>query len=75
MIRYRIRICTGDNNTERTYHFVHKDYEKLSTEEQDIKFNEAVEELNRIYKNYGRFATNTGVIRLFSSYGFNLSPR
>ena len=38
-------------------------------------FNEAVKELNRVYKTYGRFATTTGVIRLFESFGFEISCR
>ena len=36
----------------------------------DDAFNDAVTELNRVYKNYGRFATQTGVTRLFESFGF-----
>lgn len=70
MVRYNIRINTGDNNVTTKYYFIHKDWKHLTTEEQDAAFNKAVEELERIYKNYGRFATNVGVERLFRSFGF-----
>lgn len=70
MVRYHIRICTGDNNRVHTYYFIHKNHEDLTEDEQNILFNEAVTELNRIYKTYGRFATSTGVINLFDSFGF-----
>lgn len=70
MVRYNIRINSGDNDVTYKYYFVHKDWETISQEESDKAFNEAVTELNRIYKTYGRFATKTGVLRLFDSFGF-----
>lgn len=73
MIRYFIRVNNGDNDTTVKYSFVHKDWDTLSKEEQDKAFDNAVKELERIYKSYGRFATSTGVIRLFNSFGFELS--
>lgn len=75
MVRYNIRVNSGDDDVTIKYEFVHKDYANLSTEEQDKVFNEAVKELDRIYKNYGRFATTTGVVRLFNSFGFELSKK
>lgn len=75
MVRYFIRVNNGDNNTTVKYSFVHKDCDKLSKEEQDKAFDSAVKELERIYKSYGRFATTTGVIQLFSSFCFELSAK
>lgn len=57
MIRYSIRVNHGDAMS-------------LTDEEQDKAFDKAVKELNRIYKKYGRFATEAGVISLFDSFGF-----
>lgn len=70
MIRYKIRINNGDSNQTKTYYFVHKDWEKLLSEEQDNAFDCAVKELNHIYQDYGRFATSTGVLKLFDKFGF-----
>ncbi len=70
MVRYHIRINTGDADKTATYYFVHKDWDKISQDESDTAFNDAVTELNRIYKTYGRFATPVGVTRLFESFGF-----
>lgn len=70
MIRYHINVNTGDDDHTTTFYFVSKDRQKLSEEETNSSFNEAVHELNRIYKTFGRFATHTGVTRLFEHYGF-----
>ena len=75
MIRYNIRINHGDNDITTRFEFVHKNWKTISAEESDKAFNEAVKELNRVYKTYGRFATTTGVIRLFESFGFEISCR
>lgn len=75
MIRYFIRVNNGDSDNTVKYCFTHKDWNKLTQAEQDKAFDAAVKELERIYKSYGRFATNTAVIRLFNSYGFELSNR
>lgn len=32
-----------------------------------------LKELNRVYTTYGRFATSAGVLKLFDSFGFELS--
>lgn len=45
----------------------------LSDKEQNEAFNKAVKELNRVYTTYGRFATTAGVLKLFDSFGFELS--
>lgn len=50
--------------------FFHKNWSVISQSESDAAFNDAVTELNRIYKTYGRFATQTGVTKLFESFGF-----
>ena len=70
MVRFHIRINTGDNDTTNTYYFVHKDYAEISNDEQEKAFDSAVKELDRIYKTYGRFATPTGVVNLFKDFGF-----
>lgn len=73
MVRYHIRINTGDNNKTTTFYFVHKDYDKIGIEESNKAFDDAVKELNHIYKDYGRFATSKGVSNLFEKYGFVIS--
>lgn len=70
MIRYHIRINTGDNNKTHTYYFVHKNHDTLTNDEQNKLFDMAVKEINKIYKTYGRFATTKGVVNLFESFGF-----
>lgn len=75
MVRYNIRVNSGDDDVTIKYEFVHKDYANLSAEEQDKAFDKAVKELDRIYKTYGRFATTAGVVRLFNSFGFEISKR
>lgn len=70
MIRYHIRVNVGNENKTIQYHFFHKNWSVISQSESDAAFNDAVTELNRIYKNYGRFATQTGVTKLFESFGF-----
>ena len=69
MRRYNIRVNIGDNNTTHKFYFVHKNWKNLSDEEQDKAFDKAVKEINRVYE-YGRFATQVGVSRLFAKYGF-----
>ena len=69
MIRYNIRINTGDNNHTDTYYFCHQD-PNISQEESDKQFDRAVKELDHIYKDYGRFATSVGVTKLFEKFGF-----
>ncbi|MBQ8218257.1 MAG: hypothetical protein IJZ79_03035 [Bacilli bacterium] len=71
MLRYNIRVNYGNNNLTKKFYFVHKDWETMSAEDQDKAFNDAVTELNRIYKDYGRFATQIGIVRLFEKYGFD----
>lgn len=73
MIRYNIRVNYGDNNRTNKFYFAHKDWRNVTQEESDKAFDSAVKELNRIYKTYGRFATEVGIIRLFESYGFERS--
>lgn len=71
MFRYSININYGDNDRTHKFYFVHKEWQTLSNEEQDKAFHEAVTELNRIYQNYGRFATQVGVTKFFNSFGFD----
>lgn len=75
MIRYSIKVNTGDANVTNRYEFVHKDDASLSKEEQNEAFDKAVKELDRIYQNYGRFATSAGVVSLFRTFGFEPSCR
>ncbi len=70
MVRYHIRVNTGDKDKTHMYYFVHESWQTVSEDYTDKAFDVAVSELNRIYKTYGRFATQTGVIRLFKSFGF-----
>lgn len=73
MVRYNIRVNYGDSDITKKFEFVHKSWNSLSNEEQDKAFDKAVKELNRVYSTYGRFATSTGIIKLFDSFGFELS--
>ena len=61
--------------SQKKFEFVHKSWNSLSNEEQDKAFDKAVNELNRVYYTYGRFATSTGIIKLFDSFGFELSVK
>ena len=70
MIRYNIRVNHGDANITTKFYFVHKDWATISQEDSDTAFDKAVKELNRVYKNYGRFATEVGIVKLFESFGF-----
>lgn len=70
MIRYSIRVNHGDADVTVKYYFVHRNFASMTDEEQNKAFDRAVKELNRIYKTYGRFATESGVVSLFSSFGF-----
>lgn len=73
MVRYNIRITYGDANITKKFEFIHKSWDFLSNDEQDKAFDKAVKELNRVYSTYGRFATSTDIIKLFDSFGFELS--
>ena len=73
MIRYQIRVNVGSEERTIMFYFVHKEWQSKSDEEQNKEFDDAVKELNRIYKEYGRFATTTAVTRLFDKYGFERS--
>ena len=73
MIRYNIRVNYGDANITKKFEFVHKSWNTLSDKEQNEAFDKAIKELNRVYTTYGRFATTTGVLKLFDSFGFELS--
>ena len=75
MIKFSIKVNYGDADTTASFDFVHKNWNVLSSEEQTEAFDKAVKELDRIYKTYGRFATTTGVLRLFNSFGFDLSAK
>ena len=70
MNRYQIRINYGDANATCIFFFYHKDYKTKTDKEQDRDFDTAVQELNRVYKTYGRFATTRGVEKLFEHFGF-----
>ena len=73
MNMFHIRVKTGNENIGHLYHFVHKNYETLSTDEQWAEWDKTVKELNHIYKDYGRFATRTGVYRFFDYHGFEMT--
>lgn len=73
MLRFNIRVNIGDNNITNKFFFVHKEWQTLSEDKQIEQFDLAVKELNKVYKDYGRFATKIGVTKLFSKYGFEES--
>ena len=73
MMMFHIRVNTGDHDVTRMYWFVHKQYATLTAEEQSEDWDKAVKELNHIYKDYGRFATPTGVMRFFGAHGFEIT--
>ena len=75
MISYTIQIANGDANTISRYYFVHKDWKNISKEESDAAFDSAVKELNHIYSEYGRFATQTAILNLFHKFEFELSVK
>lgn len=75
MVRYNLQIAHGDNNIVKKYYFINKNWQTLTKEETDKAFDSAVKELDRIYKTYGRFATEVGILRLFDSFGFEVSKR
>jgi hypothetical protein len=66
---FNIRVAYGSDRTVRQFHFVAKD-QTLDHEVQIGNFDAAVKELNRIYEDYGRFATIKGVCALFRKFGF-----
>lgn len=68
--KYKIRVNTGDNDVTTQFWFVHSGYANISEEESDKAFDKAVKEFNHIYKDYGRFATQAGVTKLFEAFGF-----
>lgn len=74
MVRYHINVKVGNEDRKVYFEFVHKDVDKLSKEEMDVEFDKAVKEIERVY-NYGRFATEVGVARLFETFGFVRSPK
>ena len=66
---FHIHITVGTVEKVIYFHFVAIDQTK-SLDEQKAMFNDAVQELNHIYKDYGRFATEYGVLSLFRKFGF-----
>lgn len=74
VVRYHINVNVGNEERTVRFEFVHKDGDKLSKDEMDVEFDKAVKELERVY-NYGRFATEVGVARLFETFGFVRSPK
>ena len=63
IVHYKIRIMYGDVIEQ----FV---FDTLDSENADKRFDEAVKEINRIYKEKGRFETYAEVKKHFQKYGF-----
>ena len=63
IVHYKIRIMYGDVIEQ----FV---FDTLDNENADKRFDEAVKEINRIYKEKGRFGTYAEVKKHFQKYGF-----
>lgn len=62
-VHYKIRIMYG--NTIKQFVF-----DSLDDKDKDERFDEAVKEINRIYKTSGKFKTYGEVKRHFAGYGF-----
>ena len=63
IVHYKIRITYGDVIEQ----FI---FDTLDSENADKRFDEAVKEINRIYKEKGRFETYAEVKKHFQKYGF-----
>ena len=63
IVHYKIRIMDGDVIEQ----FI---FDTLDSENADKRFDEAVKEINRIYKEKGRFETYAEVKKHFQKYGF-----
>ena len=63
IVHYKIRIMYGDVIEQ----FI---FDTLDSENADKRFDEAVKEINRIYKEKGRFETYAEVKKHFQRYGF-----
>ena len=63
IVHYKIRIMYGDVIEQ----FV---FDNLDSENADKRFDEAVKEINSIYKEKGRFETYAEVKKHFQKYGF-----
>lgn len=70
MVRYNIRINIGNEDRTVKFYFVHKNWQKLTEDEQQNDWQKALDELNHIYKDYGRFATEAAVTSLFNKFKF-----
>ena len=75
MVRFYINVNIGDDERTVKFWFVHKNYDTLSEEEQQADWQKAIDEINHVYKEYGRFATEIGVCKLFNKFGFERSVR
>lgn len=62
---FHIRVMYGSKLKRFNFCSNEEDDEKAA-----IEFDKAVKEINRIYKESGRFATENEVILHFSKYGF-----
>lgn len=62
---YVIRIMYGDSKHIQRFRF-----DTDNTSNPDEKFDEAVKEINKLYKENGRYKTVGDVINHFSRYGF-----
>lgn len=63
IVHYKIRIMYGDVIEQ----FI---FDTLDSENADKRFDEAIKEINRIYKEIGRFETYAEVKKHFQKYGF-----
>lgn len=70
MLTFHIRVVHGDEKEETMYWFVHKEWKTKPEDEQAEDWHNAVKELNHIYEDYGRFATQVGITRFFDKHGF-----
>ena len=67
---YEVHVPVGDNGQDILFRFRHVSRKHLLPCETDKIFVCAMAELDKIYKNYGRFAQEDAVSNLFASYGF-----
>lgn len=67
---YNVHVPVGDSGQAVLFQFRHVSREHLLSCDTDKIFTYAINELNKIYTNYGRFALEDAVSNLFASYGF-----
>lgn len=71
--RYCVYVSVGEPPHDVRLIFKHISCGEMFSYETDAVFEFAAKELEKIYTKYGRFASESAVINLFESYGFELA--